>query len=319
MQNGLDPIQTIVRAGLDPEGMQLCAVPDITDEDETFVRLQLTNESAPDIMRLLTAFANRLGNRAQAGNAVIEEYDPAVAEMEHEIERLAISENSRLLSMVNELLEPANLRQYDAAQDGSRDYKALAIVVPRGDQGDVIFFKKQTRPQELRSTMKVRLFSRNGVFDSLHEVTFALDDDFDAVYVDEQIYIFKKEHFHTMFGYYEGLKEFASEALAEIGEKVPISNFEDFKTACISDRMLMRRLRRTFKSLGEGFDMNKVLATIDQQKVPVDVINADGKEMLVFNKSKKFDFMRLLEDGFLHSEMTGRYYGVSSKRERKIT
>lgn len=318
-QGEQNPIQLIINTAIECEGMQVCAVPDITVADEAVVRLQLTGETAPEVMKLLSTFGSRLSKRNHAGNVVLEDYDPAVAEIEHEVERLSVAENERLMTMVEALLEPAHLALYNPGNDGLRDFKALAIVVPRPNGADpAIFFRHQTRPSELKSDKKVRLFSKDGVFDSIHEVTFTLDEEIDAVYLDAQFYIFRKERFHTMFGYYEGLKQFAIEAMAEIEEAVPIQNFEDFEAACTGDRMLMRRLRRTFKALSEGFDMEKVVTTIKEQKVPVEIVQVDGKDTLVFDKKKKFDFMLLLEDGFLHSEMTDNYYSVHSKRERKL-
>jgi hypothetical protein len=79
---------------------------------------------------------------------------------------------------------------------------------------------------------------------------------------------------------------------------VPMQNFADFETACLADKTLMKRLRRTIGALPQKFDMERVAKAIAEQSIPVTLAGTKKNPLLVFDRAKKHDFFTLLEDGF---------------------
>jgi len=166
---------------------------------------------------------------------------------------------------------------------------------------------------------KIRLFSKRGVFDTLDAATFLVEDRFDLAYADGALLIFNKERFHQVFGYYEGLLQFAQGVMPQLKAAVPMENFADFEAACLSDKTLLKRLRRTIGAMPPSFDMPRVAKTVAEQKIEVQLAGTETKPLLVFDKNRKHVFFTLLEDGFLLSSLAhDRFYEVNSKRTRKI-
>ncbi len=48
--------------------------------------------------------------------------------------------------------------------------------------------------------------------------------------------------------------------------------------------------------------------------LPIQTTRKDGKEMLLFDPSDKWSLLRLLDDDYLESLMTGQNYEVTGKR-----
>lgn len=144
------------------------------------------------------------------------------------------------------------------------------------------------------------------MFDSLDAATFLVDDRFDRfdlVYADGALPIFNKERFHQVFGYYEGLLEFAEGVMPQLKAAVPMENFDEFQAACLSDKTLLKRLRRTIGAMRPSFDMPRVAKTVAEQKIEVKLAGTETKPLLVLDKNKKYVFFTLLEDGFLRSSL----------------
>ncbi len=290
------------------------------DVEHPLVRLQLQADTANDVMALVRAFLDRAAKASADGNLVLKAYDGAAMTAEYEVDELPVSTEAKLASAVQPFTLETDARAYKAAADALRSFICIAVTV-RTTPGTapIVFFRKQTQPMELRSDRKVRLFSSQGVFDKLDQATFLLDEDIDVVYVADTLLIFNKDRFHTMFGYYEGLQKFAKDAMPNVKAAVPIQNFEEFEAACLADKTLMKRLRRTIGSMPKTFDMVRVAKTIAEQAIPVKLGGTKKNPLLVFEKAKKHDFFTLLEDGFLKSSITDALYEANSKRARKAT
>ena len=54
---------------------------------------------------------------------------------------------------------------------------------------------------------------------------------------------------------------------------------------------------------------------IKKRQLNVKIVKKDGKEMLLFDSSDKWALLKLLDDDYLDSMMTGLSYEVNSKRE----
>jgi PHD/YefM family antitoxin component YafN of YafNO toxin-antitoxin module len=62
--------------------------------------------------------------------------------------------------------------------------------------------------------------------------------------------------------------------------------------------------------------MSDIKKAIEEMDLPLKVERHNGKEKLVFDSSDKWAILRLLDDDYLQSIMTGEKYEVNSKRTR---
>ncbi len=290
------------------------------DADHPLVRLQLEADTAANVMSLVRQFLDRVAKAFAEGNVLVKDYDGAAMAREYEVDELPVSTEAKLAAAVEPYTRETDAKAFSAATDGLRAFTSVAVSI-RTTAGapPVVLFRKQTQPMELRSKRRLRIFSSEGVFDTLDAATFLLDDEFDVAYVNDTLLIFDKDRFHSMFGYYEGLQKFAKDAMPNVKTAVPIENFAEFEAACLADKTLMKRLRRTIGSMPKTFDMARVAKTIAEQAIPVQLGGTKKSPTLVFDKTKKHDFFTLLEDGFLKSSITDALYETNSKRTRKIT
>ena len=290
------------------------------DADHALARLQLQAGTAADVMSLVALFLERVANASAGGDMIVKTYDGAAMAREYEIDALPISTDPKLAAAVAPFTRETEIKAFHAANDRLRAFTSVAVSVrTKPGASPIVLFKKQAQPLELRSQRRLRIFSKNSVFDTLDTASFLLDDRFDVAFVDNTLLIFNKDHFHSMFGYFDGLKAFAKDVLPNVKAAVPIENFADFEAACLGDKTLMKRLRRTVGSMPKTFDMARVVKAIVDQSIPVALGGTKKAPTLVFDKIKKHDFFTLLEDGFLKSSITDTLYEANSKRSRKIS
>ena len=60
--------------------------------------------------------------------------------------------------------------------------------------------------------------------------------------------------------------------------------------------------------------MSDIKKVIDEMELPLKVVRHDRKEKLVFDPADKWAILRMLDDDYLQSIMTGEKYEVNSKR-----
>jgi len=315
-----DPLKTLLALrNIDPPRTFLAADQLPPDDEHPLVQLQLTSDTAERAMGIVDLFLNRVNKANADGDMVQKEYDPAAYTSEYQVDVLPVSTDPKLSAALVPFTAETDARGYKPSADALRPFKCVAITMRATAKAKpVVLFKKQTQAAELRSDRKMRLFAKKGIFDTLASASFLIDDDFDLAYVDDVVLIFDKEKFHTMFGYYEGLQQFAQAAMPNLKAAVPMQNFADFEAACLADKTLMKRLRRTIGAMPQKFDMARVATAIHEQSIPVALAGTDENPLLVFDKLKKHDFFTLLEDGFLKSSYTDRFYEVNSKRTRQV-
>jgi len=287
------------------------------DADNPLVRLTLAPEPAESIAGYGRAFMLKLVRGLTDGALAEKPYDASSVNRDHEVEIIDLDPEDDLFAGIEPFSRPTDARAYSKAKDGLRNFNLAAMTFPRvGKSQPVILFKKQSQPLEVRSTRKIRLYSSKNEFDQLAGATFAFDDHFDSAYVAGRLVVLQKENFHTMFGFYEGLKAFVSAALPTLQKMVPIENFADLEAVCLADKSLMKRLRRTMASIPPNFDPVRFAAMIRRDGIPVKIAGTETKPTFVFEKAARHDFFNLLEDGFLNSSATDRLYEANSKRVR---
>lgn len=123
-------------------------------------------------------------------------------------------------------------------------------------------------------------------------------------------------NFHRLFGYFEELRKEADAILAKVVNQIPISNDEAFRAACRGQLQMVSKLNQIAQKPYFGnITMDDIQRTIDHCKLDVEIIEVDGARKLVFEPSpqKRWLILKLLDDDFLESTMTGNMYASNSK------
>lgn len=130
------------------------------------------------------------------------------------------------------------------------------------------------------------------------------------------MFVFNKDAFQKIFRFFEMVLKSAKATLRTIKTRVPILNFDDFENACEGHLQMLAKLKniagKPYLSKITMADIKKVMKEFP--KLTVATVQKNGKEMLVFDPSDKWALLRLLDDDYLKSVMTGENYEVSGKR-----
>jgi hypothetical protein len=107
----------------------------------------------------------------------------------------------------------------------------------------------------------------------------------------------------------------AQQTLTQIQSAVPIDNAAQFEADCKGNALILVRLRGI---ADRNYFPSLALATLEQKiksdNLPIKISGTGKNKKLVYNPQQKWKFLRLLDDGFLNSDMTGKKYEVTSKR-----
>ena len=94
------------------------------------------------------------------------------------------------------------------------------------------------------------------------------------------------------------------------------SNFEEFKKACEGHLQMKAKLKnianKPYLKTVKIADIKRVLKEFPH--LGVEIEEKDGKESLVFDPENKWALLRLLDDDYLGSRLTGEKYEVTGKR-----
>jgi len=130
------------------------------------------------------------------------------------------------------------------------------------------------------------------------------------------MYIFNQHIFQKIFRFFQLVAETAAETLKTIKAHVPIVNFHDLEAACAGHLQMQAKLKniasKPYLKSVKMTDIKRVLK--DFPDLGVEIVKEKGEEMLLFNPKDKWAVLRLLDDDYLGSVLTGTKYEVTGKR-----
>lgn len=297
-------LQLIVAAGEDQDGVAICQRAGLTDDvADTFRGL------AHDVIQgVLKA--------VESGDVQIKDYDASVASMEREIEQLDASEYEHVQLQLKRLDDVADLPIFDA-DGGFVSRLRFYSVTLRADGHTPVHLIRQLSPKsELERSRWFGLFFSDGTYNRVTEKTFLFDENIDCVACGNEILILKKHPFHQVFKFYDLIRERGTASLAAVANLNLIANFEEFSESCEGHLQKLAKLNSIVrKGYLPSVTLEKVEHVIDKLGLDVQVTNIDGQERLQFDASDRWALLKLLDDDYYQSEMTGRKYEANSKRD----
>ncbi len=286
------------------------------DEEPRIEQLQLSDELTQEFKNAVGKAIQKYSDKFADDELVLRSYDAGSKPDPHEIEHLNLKDHASVEKQVESLAALAQIPLFkidDAFVAGLRFY---AIILQPKQGTPLYWFRVYTPKKELsRSRLFAAMFAE-GTFNRVTQPVFLFDYGIDCMSRDGVMFIFKKHNFEKIFRFFELVMKTAEQTLRTIKSHVPIANFEEFKKACEGHLQMQAKLKnianKPYLKTVKIADIKHVLKEFPH--LGVEIEEKDGKEWLVFDPKNKWALLRLLDDDYLGSRLTGEKYEVTGKR-----
>jgi Domain of unknown function (DUF4868) len=189
------------------------------------------------------------------------------------------------------------------------------VLHPRdGSGGEPICFFRQYQPmRRLGRGWLAAVWSEQGYYDRVSPADlFLFDEQVDAIKTGQLLFVLVKPRFHQMFRFFEALTATVDESMGRLCARIGIDDAEAFAESCRRDRRKAARLRSIVqKPYLQHLDMQRIEDFIVSRKLEIQI---EGGRF-VYDPKTLWNILRLLNDDFLSSQLTGECYEVNGKRE----
>lgn len=285
-----------------------------TDEAKVLQRLNVTEELA-DTFR--NTVYSALTDRFSSSTAV--PYEPGYKLDQHEVAVMALKET--VISEVVASVSDVGPMQLFAAERKVIDrLRFYSVVVDFGQDRKAVFFRTCNSKLELSRRAGFAAFFNKGQYNCIKESIFVFDEAVDCLAWDGHLYIASMYNFNRLFGYFEELRKEVDAILAKVVNLIPISNDKAFREACRGQLQMVSKLNQIAQKPYFGSITMDDIRTINHCNLDVEIIEEDGVKKLVFEPSpqKRWLILKLLDDDFLESTMTGNKYAAYTGPNRPL-
>jgi len=223
-------------------------------------------------------------------------------------------------TQIKELAQPIvgmpHFRQDPAFLRYVRYYAIVLQPRVEGAAGPFCFFRQYWPRRKLaRRGLLAAVSVERGYYDRVEPVDiFLFDEMIDAICWKQTLLVLQKEAMHQMFRFFEALIETVDESTQRLTQHFPITGIQELAKACRRDPRKAARLRGIMqKSYLPRVTMDRLITFIEERKLGIRLENG----AIVYEQKSLWQLLRLLNDDFLMSQLTGEYYEVNGKQELK--
>lgn len=289
-----------------------------SEEFPVFETLPLSADLAAEFLGLAQDITVETYEGVSDGSLSLLQYDAGSKLDGHEREYLNIRRYGHIVRYIESLETSLPfVDDFKPKDQADRDIKFYVIVVQPKKAEPIMFFRTYSHRRDLRFTGKIRAMFTGEHFYSVQEPEFLFDRKIDCIVYDGSIFIINKENFQKIFRFFELVMKVANETIDVIRTSIPIANFDEFEAACSRDMRMVAKLRniasRPYLNHVTIADIKKVKRELPSLKI--EIVRERREEKILFDKKNKWELLRLLDDDYLKSIMTGINYEVNSKRD----
>jgi hypothetical protein len=279
-------------------------------------QLQLTDELTEEFRNAAKNAIQKYSRMGDGGELNLRPYDAGSKPDAHEVEFLDLAEHESVEKQVDSLASLAQIPVFKVDEAFVSGLRFYAIIFQCRKGKALYFFRNYTPKKELsRSSLFAAMFDE-GTFDRIKEPVFLFDHGIDCMSLDGAMYAFNKHNFEKIFQFFELVLRMAAQTLETIKTHVPIANFDEFEKACSGHLQMQSKLKniasKPYLKKVKMADIKKVLKEFPDLRI--EIVEKNGKEMLLFDPKDKWAVLRLLDDDYLGSVLTGEKYEVTGKR-----
>ena len=204
--------------------------------------------------------------------------------------------------------------------------KHLRFAAIRAEAGTshAIFLQYLPANQVLARTKRLGLVFRGDTFDTPKGEIVMLGNDFIAVVIGHFVFFKNRKAFQQLFGFMEEMRQQANETFLAVTAQLRIDGLEQMLHAVIGAPAMLgkmasiqRKLTR-YPSYLKAMTMPNLLKFIGEHpQCGVEITGHGDNAKLVFRSDAqhRFKILKLLDDDYLHSELTALDYESNSKND----
>jgi hypothetical protein len=313
----ISEILSVLSETLPTTTVVVCLAYELPKTPITFGRLQLADALAEDFRHIARDYLDHLQHQQDANDIRFVPYDPAIMPDNYEIEIYPLDNHDKIHTQLADLENLQQITLFEPTKARIENLKFYVVALQNNAENIGYFFRAYTKTREI-SRSKIAVLFQGGVYDRIREPVFIFDYKIDCFYSNGYLFIENRNNFQRIFRILEEIRETAAvEALHTLQTSLPVQNFDVFAEQCRKNLIMSVKLcnivnRPYFKNL----TLDILKRTIATQKLSLQIESGTQGDQLVFDPAKKWEFLRLLDDGFMTSDMTGTAYEVIGKRTR---
>ena len=286
-----------------------------------FRRLRLAESVKEQFRQLASASLIKYYKQLQLHNLQVLEFDVTGKLESYQIEHLNLAKQpyDNIVEQTRPLraLHGLDTFKEELSFTESMRFYVLILQPPQGQP--IYLYRHYSIKKTLRESAPLaikRILGNTDEFEDVRTPIFLFDENIDCISRDNDLFILAKSHFYYMFRILDELIASAKDTLDRIHDRIPIANFSDFSRSCTNNKIKMEKLtsiaRRPYL---DRLTIAMMKPAIKKHKLHIPVEEVNGKDMLRFDKDYPWDILKLLDDDYLTSIMTGQNYEVDSKRD----
>jgi len=279
-------------------------------------RVELGDEPARLLHNALVRAAQRMADLTPLG------YGPVVLCPGGHCLVLANRESPRLTAVTAAVTAHPTTR-FDPTAPAASELFALGAELRLPNGRTIIGYREQRPPRVLARSRSVALLYRNGRFDQLNPLeVLQLDLAFDVLTAEGEAYFEKKRTFERLFDHLAPLVAAARATFQAVTANLRIRGLAEMEAACTSDVNMMAKMASISRSMtadaayATALTMLNLLRFVDRHsQYGIKTAGSGTHRQLVFEASpaERYKILHLLDDDYLHSQLTQRSYESGSK------
>jgi hypothetical protein len=264
-------------------------------------------------------------------DSVIQPYDPGYNPESHEILYLKTQEEEELKAFRSHLTTISDIPDFDEDDEGfADDLNFYGLVGVPAEEEPAIFCRKPYRKKDLavdagrRSGIRA-IFGSSDRYQPFEQKVFHFDGQVDFFLWGGYFFILNPNHFHYVIGKFQKMKDRVDEYVDDLKTKLPdglqIGNEAEFREACANDSRMAKKLHQVVNRPYWNGDREHAV-TVEKIKEVIKQFNLSEEERIQFDgttlkfntsPTQRWTLLKLLDDDYLGSAMTGRKYETNSK------
>lgn len=302
-----------------------------SEETLEYRRLDLSKNLEAKFREKVQNFLSSYGKIWLGSGRAIYPYQGDSKLEEHEVEYVDIAAES--YAFIKTQIQPIQAYQdkLSFGQDdtvftnGLRFY--VIVVKPLHNPQDMVYFYRFYNRRQLLSQSRFfgAIWRGENEYDLVSEPTLIFDNNIDCISRGNDLFILKKDNFHSIFRFLEELEKSVAVAGTNIHKQltqiqVAVDGYDDFVNDCKKNRLKMAMLNNIakkpyLKDLTPA-KIQRVVERLDKNVVGEEFLTTFTKEQkLLYDAKRPWVLLKLLSDSYLWSEMTSLGYDVNAKRE----
>ncbi len=317
-------LQDILNLEIDTCTAEVCIAARKDDESlPEFRRLRLAESVKEEFRDIVADYLVEYRKQLHLHNLELLDFDVTGKPEKYQIEHIELTRQpyNHVVEQTQSLTLLQSMATFKEELSFTRKMRFYVIVL-QPLQGQPIYFYRRYSPSKMLNTASPlalkRILGNTDEFEEVKTPIFLFDKTLDCIGRGTSLFVLTKSHFYYMFQILNELIESAQDTLNLIQQRVPIENFKRFARACTNDKAKMQKLtsiaRRPYLGSLTLADMRPAIKR-HKLHIPIIDINNGQQEMLHFDEDFPWDILKLLDDDYLTSIMTGQNYEVDAKRD----